>query len=53
MPIDGAPRLFRIHDVSVGLSERQRELLATNLEFGPIGVATWDEDECWTVQPPA
>lgn len=52
MPIDGEPRLFRIHDGAAGLSARQREQLASKLEFGPIGVATWDEDEGWSVRPP-
>jgi hypothetical protein len=53
MPLDGEPRLFRVMDGMAGLSSHQKELLAAKLEFGPIGVATWNEDEGWMVRPPA
>lgn len=53
LPIDDEPRMFRIHDGGAGLTARQKELLDVRLEFGPIGVATWDETEGWSVRPPA
>lgn len=52
MPIEGEHRLFRILDGGAELSERQRAQLGAKLEFGPIGIATWDETNGWLVRPP-
>lgn len=50
---EGETRMFRILDGTTDLTEHQRNLLAKVLEFGPVGVATWNEGEGWMVRPPA
>ena len=51
-PLNDEPRLFRIFDGIGELTGAQREQLASMLDFGPIGIMTWHEDEGWSVQPP-
>lgn len=50
--VEGETRLYRILDGATDLSDRQRDLLASKLEFGPAGVAVWDDVDGWTVMPP-
>lgn len=47
---EGETRMFRILDGTVGLTDRQKEQLADLLEFGPTGVAIWDEAHGWSVR---
>lgn len=42
-------RGFRIHDGVIGLSSEALRGLPELLEFGPVGVVTWDEESGWSL----
>lgn len=49
---DGEHRLFRFVDGLSDLPVDQRVGLDSIIEFGPRGVADWNEDSGWSVTPP-
>ena len=48
LPPEGEPRLFRIRDGMHGLTDKRG--LSALLEFGPVGVVSWDEERGWSMK---
>jgi len=48
--VDGEPKLFRIWDGLTDLPTERMRNLKSLLEFGPVGVVTFDEERGWALE---